>query len=141
MKNGLVSKYFAIPANVKQEFEMICGRLGMTRRQGEIVTGLLQEWNRANAEQARITNYFPGSTSIQITAGTVNLAIFQKAEVLLAKEELTRILDSFNEAAPDFVASFQLDLARALKKVKPIYNGSRDPELIALIQRAEAAIT
>lgn len=69
---------------------------------------------------------------------TLNVTVFQKAEVLVAKEELERllgVLDSVQD--PKYRKETQLELARALRMIQPVFIKTRDPELAELLRRAQ----
>jgi len=67
----------------------------------------------------------------------VNIAVFQKAEMLLAKEELRRVLENLERGSPEYRHELQLEMVKALKWIQPIYNKSRDSELLDLLRIVE----
>lgn len=69
--------------------------------------------------------------------GVVNIAVFQKAEVLLAKEELVRLLENLERGNPDYHHEMQLQLPQALKRIQPVYSKTKDPELLKLPEDVE----
>jgi hypothetical protein len=75
-----------------------------------------------------------------IEPGTVHIKVFQKAEVLLAKEELMKLLGNLDRGNPQYRKEMQLELAQALRRVHPVYTRTRDPELLALLQNAEKVL-
>jgi hypothetical protein len=68
---------------------------------------------------------------------TVNIAVFQKAEILVAKEELRRVLENYQRGTPEYRHELQLEMAKALKWIQPIYNKTKDPELLELLHIVE----
>ena len=69
---------------------------------------------------------------------TVNIAVFQKAEIYTARQELQRLLDVLARTQdPSFRSEVQLELAKALKLVRPVYASTRDSELERLLREAE----
>ena len=100
----------------------------------------LREWDQRHHDEAQeiLDTYMQRGIVInQPESVTVNVAVFQKAEVLVAKEELTRLLAVFDTAPEGSRHEIQLDLARALKTVQPVYVKTRDPELAELLAQAE----
>ena len=53
-------------------------------------------------------------------------------------QHLLELLDG--EGTEEFKREIQLDLARALGKVRPMCTKNRDPELVKLLKKAEAAL-
>ena len=103
----------------------------------------LREWIQRNRDEAqkRLDMYAKKGVVINTPQSvTVNVAVFQKAEVLVAKEELTRLLAVFDTAPEHSRHEIQLDLARALKAIQPVYVKTRDPELAQLLAQAEAKL-
>jgi hypothetical protein len=65
-------------------------------------------------------------------------AIFQKAEIMIAKDELQRLLDVLDSIKdPEYKRETQLELAKALRMFKPICTQTRDPELLELLAQVE----
>jgi len=69
---------------------------------------------------------------------TVNIAVFQKAEIYTARQELRRLLGVLETTRdPGFKREAQLELPKALKLVRPVYATTRDSELERLLLKAE----
>ena len=67
--------------------------------------------------------------------------MFQKAELVVAREELQRLLGILERTQDSqFKHETKVQLAQALKKFEPIYRQTRDPELEALIKYVEKTI-
>lgn len=68
----------------------------------------------------------------------INVTVFQKAEVLVAKEELERLLGVIDCVQdPKYRKETQLELARALRMIQPVYVTTRGPELAKLLAEAK----
>jgi hypothetical protein len=70
----------------------------------------------------------------------VNITVFQKAEILLAKEELGRVIENFERGNPEYKRELELEMTRALKRIQPIYNKTRNPELLRLLHTVDSRI-
>jgi hypothetical protein len=141
MLTGRKDKHFRIPASLDADFVKIAKILGL--KQGEAAEIALREWIKGNRDEAqkRLDMYAEKGIVINTPQPvTVNVAVFQKAEVLVAKEELTRLLAVFNVAPEQSRHEIQLDLARALKTIQPVYVKTRDPELAELLAQAETKL-
>jgi hypothetical protein len=66
----------------------------------------------------------------------VNIAVFQKAEILVAKEEIRRLLGNLGRCNPEYRPEIQLELAKALKRIQSIYAKTRDHDLEQLVESA-----
>ena len=87
--------------------------------------------------QKRLDMYTEKGITI-IEPQTVNIAVFQKAEIYSARHELRRLLDVLETTRePTFRSEAQLELAKALKVIRPVYTTTRDSELERLIREAE----
>ena len=82
----------------------------------------LHDWVRKHHDEAqkKLDLYAEKGITI-IEPQTVNIAVFQKAEILVAKEELRRLLDNLDRCNPEYRTEIQVELARALKRIHPIY--------------------
>jgi len=84
-------KNFRLPERLVKEFEQRCLRLGLKQR--EAVEKAISDWLNATSTQVPLPTYFPHETRVTIVQPeTVNIAVFQKAELVVAKEELQRLL-------------------------------------------------
>jgi hypothetical protein len=104
----------------------------------------LQEWIQRNRDEAQKHLDMYAEKGIVINTPqsvTVNVAVFQKADLLLAKRELHRHLDILPDIKdPDSRRETQLELAKALKVIQPVFVKTRDPELAELLKQAEQAL-
>ena len=92
--------------------------------------------NRDEA-QKRLDMYAEKGITI-IEPHTVNIAVFQKAEIYTARQELRRLLGVLETTRdPGFKREAQLELAKALKVIRPVYTTTRDGELERLLKEAE----
>jgi len=132
-------KVFRLPRDLAAEFEKLCTLLGMKEREaGELA---IRGWVKANMNEAqkRLDLYAEKGITI-IEPQVVNVAVFQKAEILLAKEELRRVLENFERGNPEYHHELQLEMAKALKWIQPIFNKTKDPELLQLLQLIEGQL-
>ena len=136
---GHKQKNFRLRANIAAEFEETVSILGL--HEYEAVEMALQEWVRSHHDEAqkKLDLYAERGITI-IEPATVNIAVFQKAELLVAKEELTKLLLNLERGNPDYRHEMQLELAQALKKIQPVYVKTKDPELLAFLKNVEEAI-
>jgi len=66
------------------------------------------------------------------------VTVFQKAEIYSARQELRRLLGVLETIRnPGFKREAQLELAKALKVIRPVYTTTRDGELERLLKEAE----
>jgi len=118
------------------EFEGICTLLGVSER--EAAEQAIRVWVKQNRDDAqkRLDLYAEKGITI-IEPQTVNIAVFQRAEVLVAKEELQRLLGNLERCNPEYRSEIQLELARAVGKIQPVYVRTKDPELSELLNRVQ----
>jgi len=113
-------------------------------REWQAVEIAVQEWNKRNHDEAqkRLDLYAEKGIIInQPEAVQINISVFQKAEVLCARHELERILGVLNDISDEKDrVDTQLELARALKTIQPVFVKSRDEELARLLQVAEVKL-
>jgi len=137
-----VSKYFKLPEELKRRFEYLldCFHLSAT----DILTPMIQKWVEENEKQIRLDSFVKaenGTTINIIQPETVHIAVFQKAELVVAREELQRLLGILARTQnPAFKHETEVHLAQALKKFEPIYRQTRDRELEALIRKVEETL-
>jgi len=137
-----VSKYFKLPEELKRRFEYLldCFHLSAT----DILTPMIQRWVEENEKQIRLDSFVKaenGTTINIIHPETVNIAVFQKAELVVAREELQRLLGILQRTQDSqFKHETKVQLAQALKKFEPLYRQTRDPELEALIEKVEETL-
>jgi hypothetical protein len=107
--------------------------LGVSER--EAAEQALREWVRRNMDEAQKRLDLYASNGIRIIQPeTVNIAVFQKAEVMVAKEELQRLLGVLESVKdPEYKRETQLELAKALRIFRPICTRTCDPELLELL--------
>ena len=132
-------KHFRLRRNLVAEFKRSASLLGFSEAQAAEIA--LAEWVKKNRDevQKRLDLYAERGITI-IEPQTVNIAVFQKAEILVAKEELRRVIENFERGNPEYRHELQLEMAKALKRIQPIYNKTRDPELLQLLQTVESRI-
>ena len=122
-------KYFQCPEPLLSEFEVFCKFHGLN--QAEIISDLIAQYLKENETQQTLMA-FPKKHDPAI-------AFFERARVYEARKELEWIADLL-EKEPEKREETQLDLARALKIVEPIYMKTRDPELLKLLDRIQVAL-
>jgi hypothetical protein len=129
-------KNFKVRSDIAGEFAKVCEILGLDEY--EAAEMALQDWVKRHCDEAqkKLDLYAERGITI-IEPQTVNIAVFQKAEILLAKEELTRLLTNLECGNVEYHHEMQLELAEALKKIQPVYARTRDPELLSLLRNAE----
>jgi hypothetical protein len=131
-----IQKNLRIRRDVAAEFVKISTILGL--KEQEAAELALSEWTsrHQNEAQKKLDLYAEKGITI-IEPQTVNIAVFQKAEVLLAKEELRRVIENYERGNAEYRHELQLEMAKALKWIQPIYNKTRDSELLQLLQMVE----
>ena len=136
---GHKQKNFRLRATIVADFEKTASILGL--HEYEAAEMALQEWIRSHHDEAqkRLDLYAERGITI-IEPEHVEIKVFQKAEILLAKEELTKLLTNLERGNPDYRREMQLELAQALKKIQPVYVKTKDPELLALLKDVEEVI-
>lgn len=132
-------KNFYLRTDIVAKFAHICDILGLKDYEGaEMAFG---KWiSEHETEAQKKLELFAERGVVINNPQVVDIKIFQKAEVLLAKEELTRLLDIVACGSPEYRSEIRADLAKALKRIQPVYIRSRDPELIALVKQVESQI-
>jgi hypothetical protein len=124
------------------DFKRTAKALGL--KEWEAAEIAVKEWNQRHHDEAqkRLDMYAEkGIVFNHPESVTVNVAVFQKAEVLLAKEELQRFLGILPDITdPDSKHETQLELARAVKVIQPVFVKTRDPKLAELLKQAEQAL-
>ena len=102
----------------------------------------LSDWLKATSTQVPLPTYFPHETNVTILhPQNVNIAVFQKAELVVAREELQRLLGILERTEDSqFKHETKVQLAQALKRFEPIYRQTRDPELEQLIKKVEETL-
>jgi hypothetical protein len=142
MLSARKDKHFRIPASLDADFVKIAKILGL--KQEEAAEIALKEWIQGNRDEAqkRLDMYAEKGIVINRPEGvTINIAVFQKAELLLAKEDLQRLLGILPDVKdPASRREMQLELAKALKVIQPVFVKTRDPELAELSKQAEQAL-
>jgi len=123
--------------NLVADFKKTASILGLREVQAAEIA--LREWVQRNHDEAqkRLDMYTEKGITI-IEPQTVNIAVFKKAEIYTARQELRRLLDVLETARdPSFRNEARLELAKALKVVRPVYATTRDSELERLLREAE----
>jgi hypothetical protein len=123
------SKYFQGQEPELTQFEALCYNRGL--HQSEVLNALISQFLKENDNGQTTLAGFPQEQK--------RLAVFERAQLIVARSELGRILENM-ERAPENRSLFQVDLAKALKTIEPIYTRTRDPELLKLLQDAEVRL-
>ncbi len=91
-----IQKNLRIRRDVAAEFVKISTILGLKEQDAAELA--LSEWAKKHQDEAqkKLDLYAERGITI-IEPQIVSIAVFQKAEVLLAKEELQRVIENFNE--------------------------------------------
>ena len=133
-------KNVELPEKLACEFEQRCARLGL--KQKEAAEKALSDWLKATSTQVPLPTYFPHETNVTIVhPQNVNIAVFQKAELVVAREELQRLLGILERTEDSqFKHETKVQLAQALKKFEPIYRQTRDRELEASTKKVEETL-
>jgi len=135
--SGRKDKHFRIRADIAAEFKKIANILGFSEAQAAELafSDWLQKYR--NDAQTRLDLFAEKGIKI-IQPETVNIAIFQKAEVMVAKEELQRLLGVLESVKDtEYKRETQLELAKALRMLRPVCTQTRDPELVDLLAQVE----
>jgi hypothetical protein len=131
-----IQKNLRIRRDVAAEFVKISTILGL--KEQEAAELALSEWAKRHQDEAqkKLDLYAERGIAI-IEPQTVNIAVFQKAEILLAKEELRRVIENLERGNPEYRHELQLEMAKALRWIQPVYNKTKDPELLQLLRVVE----
>ena len=123
--------------NLVAEFKKTATLLGL--KEVHAAELALSEWVRRNRDEAQKRLDLYAEKGIVINQPeTVNIAVFQKAEVMVAKEELQRLLGVLESVKdPEYKRETQLELAKALRMFRPVCTQTRDPELLELLDQVE----
>lgn len=129
-------KNFKVRRDIAGEFARVCEILGLDEYEAAELA--LQDWVKKHHDEAqkKLDLYAERGITI-IEPHTVNIAVFQKAEVLLAKEELRRVIENLERGNPEYRHELQLEMAKALKWIQPVYNRTKDVELLQLLNLVE----
>lgn len=106
----------------------------------EAVEQALSDWvgKHQNEAQMKLDVYAREKGITIIEPQAVNIAVFQKAEVMVAKEELQRLLGVLESVKdPEYKRETQLELTKALRMFRPVCTQTRDPELLELLAQIE----
>jgi hypothetical protein len=134
-----IQKNLRIRREVAAEFVKISTILGLKEQEAADIA--LSEWSKKHQDEAqKKLDLYAGRGITIIEPQIVNIAVFQKAEILLAKEELSRLLGNIERGNPEYHREMQLQLAQALKRIQPVYSKTNDPELLKLLLEVEAKL-
>jgi len=133
---GHKQKNFRLRATIVADFEKTASILGL--HEYEAAEMALQEWIRSHHDEAqkRLDLYAEKGVTI-IEPEHLEIKIFQRVDIFLAKEELTKRINNLDRGTPEYRKELQLELAESLHKLRPICVQNRDPELLQLIRDAE----
>jgi hypothetical protein len=116
----------------------------LSLKQEEAAEIALREWIKGNRHEAqkRLDMYAEKGVVINTSQSvSVNVAVFQKAALLVAKDKMQRLLDILPDIQdPASRRETQLELAKALKVIQPVFVKTRDPKLTELLAQAEAKL-
>lgn len=103
-------------------------------REGEVISDLIDGFLKENEGQATLASFPHEHKDLE--------GLFDKASLMLARSELERILSllELNQGDPERRSAFQLDLAKALRVVEPVYRRTHDSRLGDLLVQAEAKL-
>ena len=98
----------------------------------------IRTWVKANRDEAqkRLDLYAEKGVTI-IEPEHLEIKVFQRVDIFLAKEELTKRINNLNRGTPEYRKELQLELAESIHKLRPVCVQNRDPELLQLIRNAE----
>src|SRR3990172_3137166 len=133
---GHKQKNFRLRATIVADFEKTASILGL--HEYEAAEMALQEWIRSHHDEAqkRLDLYAEKGVTI-IEPEHLEIKVFQRVDIFLAKEELTKRINNLDRGSPEYRKELQLELAESLHKLRPICVQNRDPELLQLIRDAE----
>jgi hypothetical protein len=133
---GHKQKNFRLRATIVADFEKTASILGL--HEYEAAEMALQEWIRSHHDEAqkRLDLYAEKGVTI-IEPEHLEIKVFQRVDIFLAKEELTKRINNLDRGSPEYRKELQLELAESLHKLRPICVQNRDPELLQLIRNAE----
>jgi hypothetical protein len=134
--------HYKVSASVLADLKRTAKLLGL--KEWEATETALREWVQHNRDEAqkRLDMYAEKGVVINLPEMVqINVAVFQKAEVMVAKEELQRLLSILPDVKdPASRRETQLELAKTLKVIQPVFVKTRDPELAELLKQAEQAL-
>jgi len=128
-------KNLRLRSDVLDQFTTIVSVLGL--RQEDAAEQALYEWTQRNKAEAqkRLDLYAERGVEINLESCNVNIAILQKTDVILAKEQLKHLLEKYEIAEEGYERTGQkLALLKNLQKIRPILVRTRDPELAQLVE-------
>ena len=133
---GHKQKNFRLRATIVADFEKTTSILGL--HEYEAAEMALQEWIRSHHDEAqkRLDLYAEKGVTI-IEPEHLEIKIFQRVDIFLAKEELTKRINNLDRGSPEYRKELQLELAESIHKLRPVCVQTRDPELLQLIRDAE----
>src|SRR5712692_602792 len=133
-------KRFRIRLDIAAEFKKASNILGLSETEAAELAFL--EWLEKHADEAQQRLEIYSRRGIVIEhAGTVNVGVFQRAEVWKAREELERLITILPRVQdPATKRKFKRDLAGAISRTQPVFVKTRDPELSELVRKAEALL-
>jgi len=103
-------------------------------KEGEVICEFIDGFLKENEGQTTLATFPHERKDLE--------GLFDKASVMLTRRELERILSllELNQGDPERRNEFQLDLAKALRLVEPVYRRTHDSKLGDLLAQAEAKL-
>lgn len=98
----------------------------------------IRTWVKANRDEAqkKLDLYAEKGVTI-IEPEHIEIKVFQRVDIFLAKEELTKRINNLDRGSPEYHKELQLKLAESIHKLRSVCVQTRDPELLQLIRDAE----
>ena len=130
---------FRLRSDLMLEFSKIADILGFHNYEAAELA--FEEWVKKNKQEAqkKLDMYAQKGIEINLESCNVNLdlKIFQKTDVMLAKEELNHLSQEYRYAAEEdgYAKTEQkILLLKAIQRARPVLVKSRDPELAKLVE-------
>jgi hypothetical protein len=130
-------KHFRLGRSLVAEFKRSASLLGFSETQAAEIA--LAEWVKKNHDEVqKKLDLYAEKGGITINEPEhVEIKVFQRVDIFLAKEELTKRINNLDRGAPEYRKELQLELAESIHKLRPVCIQTRDPELLQLIRTAE----
>ena len=130
-------KHFRLKRSLVAEFKRSASLLGFSEAQAAEIA--LAEWVKKNRDEVqKRLDLYAEKGGVTITEPEhVEIKVFQRVDIFLAKEELTKRINNLDRGASEYRKELQLELAESIHKLRPVCTQTRDPELLQLIRNAE----
>jgi hypothetical protein len=130
-------KNFKVRRDLAAAFGRICEILCLDEYEAAELA--LQDWVKKHHDEAqKKLDLYAEKGGVPINEPEhVEIKVFQRVDIFLAKEELTKRINNLDRGTPEYHKELHLELAESIHKLRPVCVQTRDPELLQLIQNAE----